>query len=111
MKSAYWTATMLASTAESTWSSSRRVATEDSLSVSDSASEKQASATGKALAAAAAPASEASGAEEWGGKKVEVTSEVLRRRLSSSSKCFFSCIKLARSSDRVSIRAGNVRDR
>lgn len=116
---------MLASTADSTWSSSRRAATEASLSMSADDSEAQAPSTGEdattagdsdgddAAAAAAATvtaagvaaaASEGSWAEALGAKKEEETIAVLRSRLSSSSSCFFSLMTLARSSDSVSMR-------
>lgn len=96
---AYWTVIMLASTAESTLSSSRSAATDPSLSESSAGRMGTSAGTGPH-----APGVSTGTALGLGTKKAEETRAELRRRLSSSSRCFFSCRMVARSSDRVSIR-------
>lgn len=117
---AYCVAIMLASTAESTLSSSPRQATEASLSGSSSwrtrgispptapagstrawLEEEVAAAVAAAAAAEEATATEVAA---QGLKKAEEMRTPLRSRFSSSSRCFFSCSMEARSSDSVSIR-------
>lgn len=96
---AYWTVIMLASTAESTLSSSRSAATAPSLSGSS------AGRTGISVGMGPhAPCVSTATAMGLGTKKAEETRAALRRRLSSSSRCFFSCRMVARSSERDSIR-------
>lgn len=96
---AYWTVIMLASTAESTLSSSRSAATDPSLSESSAGRMGISEGIGPH-----APGVSTATATGLGTKKAEETRVELRRRLSSSSRCFFSCRMVARSSDRVSIR-------
>lgn len=88
---------MLASTAESTRSSSRSAAIHPSLSESGAGR----TGTSDGMGAHAPAISTAMG---LGTKKAEDTRAELRVRLSSSSRRFFSCRMVARSSERVSIR-------
>lgn len=90
---------MLASTADSTLSSSLNAAIDASLSGSGVDGDRT-----SVWAGPQAPWASVMTGMGLGGKKDEETRTVLRRRLSSSSICFFSWRMEARSSESVSIR-------
>lgn len=96
---AYCTVIMLASTADSTLSSSLNAAIDANLSGSGVDGDRT-----SVWAGPQAPWASVMTGMGLGGKKDEETRTVLRRRLSSSSICFFSWRMEARSSESVSIR-------
>lgn len=96
---AYCTVIMLASTADSTLSSSLNAAIDANLSGSGVDGDRTSVWVGPH-----APWASMTTGMGLGGKKDEETRTVLRRRLSSSSICFFSWRMEARSSESVSIR-------